>query len=285
MADIDLDARLDELFTSEPKAFTATRDALARELKAAGRTDEAAEVKALRRPTVAVAAVNQVARDRPQEITELVELGDDLAALQGDPSVDRDQLRELTRRRRTLLQQLAQRAAAGTERPDNVRTAVTATLDAASLDDALRDDLQRGRLTHELSPAARFVLGGDDGTRSPPAPPRRPARTPHAAAPPRDELAVRRAKAELQAARERAAEVEESAAEQSAAAAEATERLAAAHRHIADLEAALADARAELVDLKRAERDAQRAERRARTEQERALAALHAAERAVEETK
>jgi chromosome segregation ATPase len=73
--------------------------------------------------------------------------------------------------------------------------------------------------------------------------------------------------------------------EHTEAATEASERLDAAHRHIADLEAALADARAELVELKRVDRDAQRAERRARTEQERVTSALHAAERAVDESK
>ena len=37
MPDLDLDARLDELFATEPKAFTAARDALVRDLKAADR--------------------------------------------------------------------------------------------------------------------------------------------------------------------------------------------------------------------------------------------------------
>jgi hypothetical protein len=284
MADVDLDARLDDVFASDPKQFTASRDALARDLKAAGRADDADAVKTLRKPTVAVAAVNRAAREQPDLVAELVEVGEELAALQSGGGADRDELRELTRRRRTMLQQLTDHAAATTERPDNARSSIAATLDTASLDEQLRDDLRRGRLTHELSPAARFVLGGDD-TPSPRAAPRRSSRPARAAPPPRDELAARRAKAELVAARERAEEAEESVQEHSAAAAEATERLGAAHRHIADLEAALADARAELTDLKRSEREAQRAERRARTEQERIASALNAAERAVDETK
>jgi chromosome segregation ATPase len=278
MADLDLDARLDELFASEPKNFTATRDALVRDLKADDRADEAAEVKALRKPTVAVAAVNRVARTHADQVAALVEIGAELAALQADARPDRDELRDLTRQRRTLLLQLTERAAATTERPDGARSSITATLDTASLDDVLRDDLQRGRLTQELSPATRFVLGDD----APPAP--RPAAraTKRDASPPRDELAARRARAELETARERADDADESAREHAEAATEATERLEAAHRHIADLEAALADARAELAQLERAERDAQRAERRARTERDRATSALHAAERAVD---
>jgi hypothetical protein len=283
MPDVDLEARLDELFAADAKDFTPTRDALVRDLKTADRADDAVEVKALRKPTVAVAAVNRTARERADQVAELIELGTDLAALQAEARPDRDDLRDLTRQRRTLLHQLTEHAAAATERPDGARSAIAATLDAASLDEELRDDLQRGRLTQELSPAARFVLGDDD---SPPsrAAPRRGARTTRAAPPPRDELAARRARVELEAAQERAEEAEEAVRDHAEATAEATERLEAAHRHIADLEAALTDARAELADAKRAERDAERAEKRARTEQERVTAALRAAERAVEET-
>jgi chromosome segregation ATPase len=283
MVDVDLDARLDELFASEPKEFTPSRDALVRDLKAADRADEAADVKALRKPTVAVAAVNRVAREQPDQVSELVDLGADLSALQSDARADRDELRDLTRQRRTLLQQLTERAAGTTERPDGARSSIAATLDAASLDPDLRDDLQRGRLTQELSPATRFVADSD--APGPRATPRRPTRSARAAPPPRDELAARRARAELDAVRERADEAEDTLREHTDAAAEATERVEATHRHIAELEAALADARAELVDAKRADRDAQRAERRARTEQERIVAAVSAAERAVEETK
>ncbi len=137
------------------------RDALVRDLKAADRAGEATEVKALRKPTVAVAAVNRVARTHAHQVAALVEIGTELAALQADARPDRDELRDLTRQRRTLLLQLTEHAAATTERPDGARSSITATLDTASLDDALRDDLQRGRLTQELSPATRFVLGDD----------------------------------------------------------------------------------------------------------------------------
>ena len=52
---------------AEPKEFTAARDALVRDLKTADRADEAAEVKTLRKPTVAVAAVNRGARTLPRD--------------------------------------------------------------------------------------------------------------------------------------------------------------------------------------------------------------------------
>jgi DNA repair exonuclease SbcCD ATPase subunit len=283
MADVDLDARLDELFASEPGQFTAVRDALVRDLRAERRADEAAEVKALRRPTMAVAAVNRTARERSEQMAALVEIGAELTALQLGSGAHSDELRDLARQRRALLHQLTEHAASTTARPEGARSAITATLDAASLDEHLHDDLQRGRLTRELAPATRFVLGADES--SPVRATPRPATRAKSTAPPRDELAARRARAELEAVRARAEEADDSVREHTEAAAVATARLEAAHRHIADLEAALADARAELTDLERVEREAQRAERRARTEQERVTAALHASERAVDDPK
>ena len=72
---LDLDARLDELFGAEPKEFTAVRDALVRDLKADDRADEATAVKSLRKPTVAVAAINQAVRQQPDQVEALVEVG------------------------------------------------------------------------------------------------------------------------------------------------------------------------------------------------------------------
>lgn len=278
---VDLDARLDELFATEPKQFTAARDALVRDLKADDRRDDAEAIKSLKRPTLAIAAINEVVRHEPNRVAALVGTGEQLAALQADKNPDRDELRELTRERRTLLQQLTDLAAKTTARPEGVRAAISATLDAASLDDALRDDLLRGRLTHELSPAARFVADEDAPAPRPVAPRRAAKKAP----PPRDELAARRARAELDAVRERAEAADESLREHADAAADATAALDAAQRRVTDLEAALADARSELADAKRAERDAQRAETRARAERERVDSALRAAQRAVDESK
>jgi len=198
MPDVDLDARLDELFGTEPAGFVKARDALVRDLKAADRNDDADAVKSLKRPTLAVAAVNETVRHEPGRVRALIECGEQLAALQAETSPDRDELRELTRERRALLHQLTEAAAASTARPEGVRSAIAAIFDAASLDDELRDDLQRGRLTHELTPATRFVA--DDGAPAPRAVPRRAKRE---QPPPRDELAARRARTELAGVRER----------------------------------------------------------------------------------
>jgi hypothetical protein len=284
MADaVDLDGRLDDLFATPPSEFVKARDALAKDLKGAGLGDEAAVVKALKRPTVAVAALNRAARAEPDAMADLVDVGEQLAALQAARAPDREELRELTRERRTLLNRLTEIAAATTERPEGARASIAATLDSASLDERMRADLLRGRLTQELSPATRFVLGDDAPPATRPAGRKRARQPARSAPPPRDELAARRARAELEAVQERAEAADERAREAADAAREATSDLDAAERRVADLETALADARAALVAAKRADRDAQRADARARTEQERVTAALRAAERAVED--
>src|SRR4051812_44776528 len=53
---------VDDLFALDPSEFTAARDRLVAELREAGDKGAAAEVKALRRPTVTAWALNQLAR-------------------------------------------------------------------------------------------------------------------------------------------------------------------------------------------------------------------------------
>jgi hypothetical protein len=281
---VELDARLDELFTAPAAEFVKARDALVRDLKREHRSDDAADVHALRRPTVAVWGVNQMAHAHGDRVAALVEAGRELEALQQEGAGARDELRAATRTRRALLDQLAEVAASYTERPDSSRGAIVATLDAASLDPELRDDLARGRLTTELAPAVRF-LGDDDGT---PAPPRRArARSPRKSStpPPRDDLAVRRAETALNEAQARAAATDDELRDVEAETRDAEDALDAAHRRVADLEAAQADARAEVKGLQRRATESKRGETRARAAQQRARTALDVAERKVEEAK
>jgi hypothetical protein len=289
---VELDARLDELFTAPAGEFVKAREALVRDLKREQRSEEAAEVHGLRRPTVAVWGVNQMAHARRDRVAALVEAGRELEALQQEGAGARDELRAATRTRRALLDQLTDVAASYTERPDTSRSAIAATLDAASLDPELRDDLARGRLTTELSPAVRFLGdlgdlgdGDDDGA---PAPRRRaPARSPRRSStpPPRDDLAVRRAETALNEARDRATATDDELRDVEAETRDAEDALDAAHRGVADLEAALADARAEVKGLQRRATESKRAETRARAAQQRARTAVDVAQRKVEEAK
>jgi len=294
MADpVELESRLDELFTAPAGEFVKVREALVRDLKREQRADEAADVHTLRRPTVAVWGINQMAHGHGDRVAALVEAGRELEALQQEGAGAREELRAATRTRRALLDQLTEVAASYTERPDTSRGAIAATLDAASLDPELRDDLARGRLTTELSPAVRFfgdlgdagdLAGGGDA----PAPRRRaPARAPRksSAPPPRDDLALRRAETALTDARARAAATDDELRDAEVETRHAEDALDAAHRRVADLEAVLADARADVKDLQRRATESKRAETRARAVQQRARTAVDVAERKVTEAK
>jgi hypothetical protein len=72
------------LFRTPPDRFVAERDALVKELRDAGRDDEAAAVKALRKPTATVWALNQLAERQPEALAALFEAGRALRAAQTD---------------------------------------------------------------------------------------------------------------------------------------------------------------------------------------------------------
>jgi hypothetical protein len=111
------------LYALPLEEFTPARDALAKELKAAGRKDEAAEVKSLRKPSLAAWALNRTARDHPDAIAALRAAGADLrtaqhAVLSGDTpgpsgmSGDAGRLRDAARRRATEAAQALEAAEA-----------------------------------------------------------------------------------------------------------------------------------------------------------------------------
>ena len=148
-----------DLFALPPEEFVAARDRLAAELKDAGSTDAAAEVKKLRRPSIVAWAVNTASRDRPEEVAALREAGQALRraqrkALSGGGGED---LRRATDDRRALIQSLADEgvAAIGARGGAN-RDAIAATFDAASVDDELGERLQAGTLEREARPTAGF---------------------------------------------------------------------------------------------------------------------------------
>ena len=89
--------------------FIATRNELAKELKAAGDQLGSTRLKALRKPTVAAWLANLVARELPDEIDDLLALGDEFREATAD--LDGERLRELTPKRHKLLDKLAKSAA------------------------------------------------------------------------------------------------------------------------------------------------------------------------------
>ena len=101
---MDLDGVLDELYGAPPERFTARRDELARQARADGDKDLAATVHALRRPTAAAWVVNCLARQAPEAVGGLVELG--MRMREAQSVLSGSQMRTLSRERQRVLADL-----------------------------------------------------------------------------------------------------------------------------------------------------------------------------------
>jgi hypothetical protein len=185
----DLDAALATLYQLPLEQFVATRDQLARRLRAAGDRDSARQVAALRRPPVSAWAANQLASAAPNAVAELLETGAALRqaqqdALAGQPGAAR-QLRTATAHLRAAITRLSARAEtllhrAGHAASDATLARLAATLQAATTGDAAtRAALAQGRLPSDLDPAG-FGLDLGPAPAAPAAPgPGRPCRGRH----------------------------------------------------------------------------------------------------------
>lgn len=79
---MDLATALDELYGVAPSDFVALRTRLVSEAKAADDPELATELRALRKPTVVAWLLNRVARDEPEVVTTLLDLGERMRAAQ-----------------------------------------------------------------------------------------------------------------------------------------------------------------------------------------------------------
>jgi hypothetical protein len=174
---VDAPARAPEdLYGLPLEEFTRARDALAKELKAAGRRDEAAEVKSLRKPSLAAWALNRVAREHPDAIERLRAAGADLreaqdAAMSGEAG----RLREAGRALAEEVDRVAAVAADGLRAAGRPVTSaqqekLVATLRTAAVEDEAGDALARGVLVEELEATGFSLLGAGTGALAAPAP-------------------------------------------------------------------------------------------------------------------
>ncbi len=212
-----LEEELDRLYGLPLNDFTAARDEIAKRLRGEGERELADEVKALRKPTVAVWLVNQLAREREVDVKRLMKAGEALAKAQA--SATRGDFQQARADEQHALERLAAAAQEAGVGPQAADRAVQ-TLRAASLTEEGRDLLKRGRLTEELEPPGFDALVGM------PAPSRKPKRKAPARKDPRLEKAQERVK-KLRAAAERAASDATAAAERLAKAEADLERLKA----------------------------------------------------------
>jgi hypothetical protein len=162
--------QLERLYALPREEFLKARDALAKELKAAGDRDSAEEVKALRKPSVAAWAVNRLARTRAAEIQHLIEAGQELQRIQRKAAsgMTREALRAATSARRRLVDSLVEEAEeilreAGHAASRPTLDHVSQTLEAVALDEQAQDLVRRGILEKELGAPVGF---GDLGALS-----------------------------------------------------------------------------------------------------------------------
>jgi hypothetical protein len=157
---------IDDLYALAPEGFVAARDALARTLKESGDPAAAAEVKRLRRPSVAAWALNQLVRREPELLDELIEAGEALRGAQRKAmsGVKESGFREATERRRRLVQDLTRRSAdilAEAGRGAQAEDEIGRALEAASVDPQAAEELRAGRL--EKPPSGTGGLEGVGG--------------------------------------------------------------------------------------------------------------------------
>ena len=150
--------QVDDLYGLPLDRFVPERGKLARELRAAGNRDEAAQVAKLRKPSLAAWAVNQLVRTQRRAVRDLFEAGDELRAAHSallDGSGEGGALRAAAERERAAVGSLVDAArgllsSEGHELGTAVIDRVADTLHAAALDDEGREQVRAGRLEREL---------------------------------------------------------------------------------------------------------------------------------------
>jgi hypothetical protein len=144
----------DELYALAPGEFTAARNERAKSAKAAGDKELAETIGRLPKPSVAAWVVNLLARQRPDVVAEVIELGDALRDAQVDS--DRGRLKDLSRQRQDLLKAVAAAGAdlagkSGLRVPPAAAAEVEQTLQAAMADPDAANAVRTGRLTRTLA--------------------------------------------------------------------------------------------------------------------------------------
>jgi hypothetical protein len=256
----------DELYGLPPGEFTEARDALVKRLRADKERELANEVKALRKPTLAAWALNQLVRNRRKDVERLLAAGTKLREAQEKlvSGGDRSGFQRAAAKERELVAQLAHDGAAlaaeaGAGSAQGLEEKLAATLHAAALDEETAAELAAGRVLRE-----RQAVAGFGGIEMAPAPSRPAPKRPKATKPDKEDAARRKreqaeqakAREELSAARldERKAGRERDAAAK--AAARAAERLEKAEERAAEAARRLDEARQELDEAQERERAA-----------------------------
>jgi hypothetical protein len=278
----DVEAVLDDLYTTPPPAFVARREELAVAARTSGRADDARRIHAARRPTLAAWAANLLLRSQPEESGQFLELG--RALREAYRALDADGIKELSAQRRSIVSALSRQAAqlarsAGHRLSDAAQQDVESTLGAVLADEGAAEEWATGRLESTLTPPSAFPSGTTAAVDTPHKAAKRTA-APSSAKRPKDDLADRRRrkrKEELAQARKTAKEAERNVRDRRAGQTEADAALRRArHRHD---QARQQEVAAE-EQLRQAREELRRAEREQRETEDRQKAAAAAVARA-----
>lgn len=158
---------IDDLYGAPLDRFVPDRTELAKALRKDGRRDEAAEVAALRKPSVAAWAVNQLIRTQARSVQDLFDAGDALRAAHEQVASgrgDAQALRKATQAERAAVDKLVEAARGlltsdGHELSPAVIERVAESLSAAALDPEARARVSEGRLERELRHVGLGFLG------------------------------------------------------------------------------------------------------------------------------
>jgi hypothetical protein len=164
----------EKLLAVSPSDFVSSRDRLARKLRDDGRSEEAAVVAALKKPSAVVFAVNRAARDRPQAAKAAVEAAQKVEKAQSRGGADafRSALADLDRALDMLAEVAVAHVAGGKTATDAMRRRVHDLLRRAAADPDTRQALTRGALVEEQEATGFASFAGTPprrATRSKPA--------------------------------------------------------------------------------------------------------------------
>ena len=279
---MDLETATNELYALYPDEFIERRQQLVAEARSEKDRELATQIGKLRRPTRSAWLINLLARQEPDDVTALLELG--TALQEAQQRMAGDELRQLSAQRRKTVDALARRAVElgreqGYSAPDGATQEVSQTLQTALGDPEIAELVRTGRLTQAVTyggfgPAdLASALGASLPTQAPRQPAKKQA--PPEPAPELDPKQRREAQKAAAEARERARAARK-ASEQAESEADA------ATQHADELSDKVESLRSQLRQTEAAEREARDAARAARKHyQELRQAALSAEQAAV----
>ena len=217
------DAEVDRLYALPLDEFTRERDELAKRLRKDGEREAADAVKALKKPSVAAWAVNQVRRDRPEDVRRLIEVTEELHRVYAGLSSAgaRERLEEAADMQRDLIRSLVRCAsqlleAGGHNASEANLTKVADTLRAAALGEDLRAQVSAGTVVKEQRAAGLGPLASLPAPPKTKAPKKKASKKKKKAEPPKPDPtevaeaqgAVERAKRQLEEAQKRLRELD-----------------------------------------------------------------------------